>query len=47
MKIAIYGRQFNDAAVFPYIQLVFDNLLQHEVDIYMFIISLTNIWMER
>jgi NAD+ kinase len=34
MKIAIYGRQFNDAAVFPYVQQVFDNLLQHNVDVY-------------
>ena len=34
MKIAIYGRQFNDAAVVPYIQQVFDILAQHGVDIY-------------
>ncbi len=34
MRIAIYGRQFNDIAVFPYIQQVFDALLQHDVDIY-------------
>lgn len=34
MKIAIYGRQFNDPAVFPYIRQVFEILRQHEVDIY-------------
>ena len=34
MKIAVYGRQFNDTAVLPFIQEVFDNLLQHEVEIY-------------
>ncbi|MFD0749903.1 NAD kinase [Mucilaginibacter calamicampi] len=34
MKIAIYGRQFNDAAVFPYIQQVFDNLVLHNVEVY-------------
>jgi len=34
MKIAIYGRQFNDAAVFPYVQQVFDSLMQHDVEIY-------------
>ena len=34
MKIAIYGRQFNDAAVFPYVQQVFDSLSHHNVDIY-------------
>ena len=34
MKIAIYGRQFNDAAVFPYVQEVFDSLQQHQVEIY-------------
>jgi NAD+ kinase len=34
MRIAIYGRQFNDAAVFPYVQQVFDNLLQHNVEVY-------------
>ncbi len=34
MKIAIYGRQFNDPAVFPNIQQVFDNLAQHDVEIY-------------
>jgi NAD+ kinase len=34
MKIAVYGRQFNDPSVFPYIRQVFDSLLQHKVDIY-------------
>jgi NAD+ kinase len=34
MKIAIYGRQFNDTAVIPYIQQVFDNLILHKVEIY-------------
>lgn len=34
MKIAIYGRQFNDPAVFPYIRQVFDNLTRHHVEIY-------------
>jgi NAD+ kinase len=34
MRIAVYGRQFNDQAVFPYIQQVFDILIQHEVEIY-------------
>src|SRR5471030_1447026 len=33
MKIAIYGRQFNDTAL-PYIQQVFDNLAQHNAEIY-------------
>jgi NAD+ kinase len=35
MKIAIYGRPFNDPAVLPYIQQVFDVLAQHKVDIYL------------
>jgi NAD+ kinase len=35
MKIAIYGRQFNDT-VLPYVQQVFNQLAQHEVDIYLF-----------
>jgi NAD+ kinase len=35
MKIAIYGRQFNEPAVFPFIQQVFDNLTQHKVEIYL------------
>jgi NAD+ kinase len=34
MKIAIYGRQFNDTAVLPYIQQVFDNLTKHGAEIY-------------
>ncbi len=34
MKVAIYGRPFNDPAVIPYIQQVFDNLSQHKVEIY-------------
>lgn len=34
MKIAIYGRPFNEPAVLPYIQQVFDVLAQHKVDIY-------------
>ncbi|GAB3936271.1 NAD kinase [Mucilaginibacter myungsuensis] len=33
MRIAIYGRQFNDSAL-PFIQQVFDSLSQHGVDIY-------------
>jgi NAD+ kinase len=35
MKIAIYGRQFNDT-VSPYVQQVFNQLAQHEVEIYLF-----------
>lgn len=34
MKIAVYGRQFNDPVVIPFIQQVFDNLAQHDVEIY-------------
>jgi NAD+ kinase len=34
MKIAVYGRQFNDQAVLPHIQQVFDNLTQHGAEIY-------------
>ncbi|MDF2433494.1 MAG: kinase [Mucilaginibacter sp.] len=34
MRIAVYGRQFNDTAVLPYLQQVFDNLAQHGVEIY-------------
>jgi len=34
MRIAVYGRQFNDPSVFPYIRQVFDSLAQHQVDIY-------------
>jgi NAD+ kinase len=33
MRIAVYGRQFNDTAL-PYVQQVFDCLKQHEVDVY-------------
>ncbi len=35
MKIAIYGRQFNDT-VLPYVQQVFNQLAQHNVEIYLF-----------
>ncbi|MBW4889660.1 NAD kinase [Mucilaginibacter sp. HMF5004] len=35
MKIAIYGRQFNDT-VLPYVQQVFNQLAQHDVEIYLF-----------
>ena len=34
MRIAVYGRQFNDPVVLPFIQQVFDNLAQHQVEIY-------------
>lgn len=34
MKIAIYGRPFNDSSVLPYIRQVFDILTQHGVSIY-------------
>jgi NAD+ kinase len=34
MRIAVYGRQFNDSVVVPYIQQVFNNLVQHGVEIY-------------
>ena len=34
MKIAIYGRQFNDPGVFPYIQEVFDTLTSNHAEIY-------------
>jgi len=34
MRIAIYGRPFNDTVVLPFIQQVFDNLKLHGVDIY-------------
>ncbi len=34
MKIAIYGRPFNEPTVIPYIQQVFDVLTQHKVGIY-------------
>ncbi|OCX54137.1 NAD kinase [Mucilaginibacter sp. PPCGB 2223] len=35
MKIALYGRQFNDS-VLPYVQQVFTSLEQHEVEIYVY-----------
>jgi len=34
MKIAVYGRPFNDQAVIPFIQQVFDSLSLHSVDVY-------------
>src|ERR1700761_6309689 len=34
MRIAVYGRPFNDTAVLPFIQQVFDTLSQHNVEIY-------------
>ena len=34
MKIAVYGRPFNDSAVIPYIQEIFNVLTQHQVGIY-------------
>lgn len=34
MRIAIYGRSFNDNAVIPFLQQVFDGLVSHHVDIY-------------
>ena len=34
MRIAVYGRQFNDGIVVPYIQQVFDKLAMHGVEIY-------------
>jgi NAD+ kinase len=34
MKIAVYGRQFNDEAALPFIQQVFDSLSLHAVEIY-------------
>jgi NAD+ kinase len=34
MRIAVYGRQFNDPAVLPYIQQVLDNLSQNGVEVY-------------
>ncbi|MBL4678221.1 MAG: NAD kinase [Mucilaginibacter sp.] len=33
MKIAVYGRQFNDPSIFPYIRQVFNTLVQHKVEI--------------
>jgi len=35
MNIAVYGRQFNDPSVFPYIRQVFDSLVLHNVNIYL------------
>lgn len=34
MRIAVYGRPFNDPAVVPFLQQVFDNLAQHHIEIY-------------
>jgi NAD+ kinase len=34
MRIAVYGRPFNDQGVLPYIQQVFDNLTAHGVEIF-------------
>ncbi|MGN6396148.1 MAG: NAD kinase [Mucilaginibacter sp.] len=34
MKIAVYGRQFNDPVVVPYIRQVFDTLAMHGAEIY-------------
>jgi NAD+ kinase len=34
MRIAVYGRQFNDTAVLPHIQQVLDNLSQNGVEVY-------------
>lgn len=36
MKIAVYGRQFNDPVVTPFIQQVFDSLAQHGVEVYVY-----------
>ncbi|RYZ49038.1 MAG: hypothetical protein EOP49_17240 [Sphingobacteriales bacterium] len=36
MKIAIYGRQFNDQEAIPHIQQIFDSLAQHDVEIYVY-----------
>lgn len=35
MKIAIYGRPFNDKSVLPFLQQVFDVLNQYQVEIYL------------
>ncbi|WP_345947855.1 MULTISPECIES: NAD kinase [unclassified Mucilaginibacter] len=35
MRIAVYGRQFNDT-VLPFIQQVFDVLAQHKVEVYLY-----------
>jgi NAD+ kinase len=34
MRIAVYGRQFNDPQVFPFIRQVFDSLVLHNVEVY-------------
>lgn len=34
MKVAIYGRPFNEPSALPFIHQVFDNLAQHGVEIY-------------
>ncbi len=34
MRVAIYGRPFNDSAVIPFVQQVFDNLAQHQAEIF-------------
>lgn len=34
MKVAIYGRPFNDPAVIPHVQQIFDNLAHHGVEIH-------------
>lgn len=34
MRIAIYGRQFNDQEALPFIQQIFNSLAQHNVEIY-------------
>lgn len=34
MRIAVYGRPFNDSAAIPFIQQVFDSLSQHNVEVY-------------
>jgi len=36
MRIAVYGRQFNDPVVTPFIQQVFDSLAQHGVEVYVY-----------
>jgi len=36
MRIAVYGRQFNDQSVLPYVQQIFDSLIQHNAEIYVY-----------
>ena len=36
MKIAIYGRQFNDNSVLPHIQQIFNTLAEHGVEIFVY-----------